>query len=218
MSHLAFLSIEGNCYGQMAEGFARQLAPQGLQISNFAVSSGPPGPKAVEVMAELGIDITGQRIKNISDLLANRIDITIALSQESSKKCTMLPGRAAVVCWDIPAMPALDKMDITDYRRLRDFLQNQVETLFSSGYMSAILAMKHDNELVLDHFPEGVMIHDRNRVITWFNRAAERITGYNRKDVIGHDCHDVFTPDGLCMGKCLFSEKAPDNIDNISYP
>jgi PAS domain S-box-containing protein len=215
---LAFLNIEGNCYGQMAEGFARQMAPEGLQISNFAASPERPDPKAVEVMAEIGINITGRQIKNVCELPVHRIDIAIALSREASRKCPMLPGREAVVCWDIPAMPALDKRDIASYRQLRDFLQNQVQTLFSSGYVSAILAMKHNNELVLDHLPGGVMIHDRNRIITWFNSAAERITGYNRLNVVGRDCHEVFPPDGLCMGRCQFRDKVPDNIDNIIYP
>ncbi len=66
------------------------------------------------------------------------------------------------------------------------------------------------SDLLLDALPEGVLAHDGDRKVTFFNRAAERITGYRRKDVVGRDCHEVF-PGGLCGPQCVFweGERAP---------
>ncbi len=46
-------------------------------------------------------------------------------------------------------------------------------------------------ETVLDAVPEAVLTMDRNFVITSFNRAAERLTGFRRTEVVGRHCYDI---------------------------
>ncbi len=71
-------------------------------------------------------------------------------------------------------------------------------------------------ELVLDNIPQGVIGHDRHRRILYFNREAERITGFQREEVLGRDCHQVF--DGpLCGRLCSFCGKAPAPWSRKSY-
>jgi len=65
---------------------------------------------------------------------------------------------------------------------------------------------------VLDSISDGIIGHDAERRIFWFNRAAEEITGYKAAEVLGKDCHDVF-PGNLCGGKCLFCDPVPANFD-----
>lgn len=60
----------------------------------------------------------------------------------------------------------------------------------------------------VDHLPDGFYAVDRNRKITFWNRAAERITGYSAKEVIGRGCSDnilVHVDEegrSLCRGNC----------------
>ncbi len=70
--------------------------------------------------------------------------------------------------------------------------------------------LDRDNlNLVLDNLKLGVIAHTPERIITVFNREAERITGYSKEEVIGQDCHIVFqTP--FCGSKCSFCEETPD--------
>ncbi len=56
--------------------------------------------------------------------------------------------------------------------------------------------------LVLDVVDQGVFTVDREGHITSFNRAAETITGYAAKDVIGRECSAVFQTD-ICKKDCL---------------
>ena len=60
-------------------------------------------------------------------------------------------------------------------------------------------------ELVLDNLKEGVIAHDLNRRVFFFNREAEKITGYDRSHVLGRDCHEAFGAP-LCGGKCEFAD------------
>ena len=66
-----------------------------------------------------------------------------------------------------------------------------------------IAANTRNLERILDNLKEGIIAHDFNRRIFFFNREAENITGYRRQDVLGRDCHDAF---GLpfCGNRCNF--------------
>jgi len=70
--------------------------------------------------------------------------------------------------------------------------------------------LDHDNlNLVLDSLKLGIIVHTTERIITVFNREAERITGYLKEAVIGNDCHKVFQAP-FCGGKCSFCDGAPE--------
>ncbi|MCF7959047.1 MAG: sigma 54-interacting transcriptional regulator [Phycisphaerae bacterium] len=78
--------------------------------------------------------------------------------------------------------------------------------------------MKKNNMMILDHFPEGIIVHDTHRTISCFNQAAEKITGRSRHDVIGRDCHEIF-PSGFCGGLCSFcDDERQKNIEKNDYP
>jgi len=55
---------------------------------------------------------------------------------------------------------------------------------------------------VLDHVGEGVFTVDNDKRITFFNRAAERITGFTAAEAVGRPCRDVFRAD-MCADRCV---------------
>jgi|WetSurSiteA1Bulk_404760.scaffolds.fasta_scaffold48191_1 diguanylate cyclase (GGDEF)-like protein/PAS domain S-box-containing protein len=61
---------------------------------------------------------------------------------------------------------------------------------------------------IIDHLYDGVYFVDRERVITYWNKGAERITGYDASRVVGHSCRDdllnhiTATGEQLCQGQC----------------
>ena len=59
---------------------------------------------------------------------------------------------------------------------------------------------------ILDNLKEGIIAHDLDRKIFFFNKEAERLTGYSRDEVLNKDCHDAF---GLpfCGERCLFADE-----------
>ncbi len=72
--------------------------------------------------------------------------------------------------------------------------------------------------LVLDSLKLGIIAHTPERIITLFNKEAERITGFKRQDVLGRDCHEVFESP-FCGGKCSFCEPAPSFRSGVKeYP
>lgn len=71
-------------------------------------------------------------------------------------------------------------------------------------------------ESVLDNLKEGIIAHDLKRRILYFNKEAERITGYTREEVLGKDCHDVF--DGpFCGDRCAFLYENPTLVEQSEF-
>ena len=71
---------------------------------------------------------------------------------------------------------------------------------------------------LIDCLPFAVMGHDKNRKIFMFNKEAEKLTGYKKEEVIGRDCHDVFSG-GFCGEKCAFREGViMPEFDIVHYP
>lgn len=79
--------------------------------------------------------------------------------------------------------------------------------------------LDHDNLiLVLDTLKLGIIAHTPERIITFFNKEAERITGYFKEEIIGKDCHDVFKAP-FCGEKCSFCNSIPDfTAGALEYP
>lgn len=60
---------------------------------------------------------------------------------------------------------------------------------------------------VLDCIDEGVFTVDADKSITFFNRAAERITGFSADEAVGRPCRDVFRAD-VCGADCILDRVA----------
>ncbi len=79
------------------------------------------------------------------------------------------------------------------------------------------LASRENLMRILDNLKEGIIAHDLQRRIFFFNKEAEKITGYSREEVLGRDCHDVFGAP-FCGQHCSFCASGPILTDHVSYP
>jgi PAS domain S-box-containing protein len=57
--------------------------------------------------------------------------------------------------------------------------------------LDKLLADKENLERILDSLMEGIIAHDMERRMVYFNREAERITGYERTEILGRGCREV---------------------------
>ncbi|MDJ0782376.1 MAG: sigma 54-interacting transcriptional regulator [Desulfosarcinaceae bacterium] len=80
------------------------------------------------------------------------------------------------------------------------------------------IAARENLERILESLKEGIIAHDLQRRIFYFNQEAERITGYSREEVLGRDCHAVFEAP-FCNERCSFCDTGnPPNFDSTAYP
>ena len=130
-----FLCTGNSCRSQMAEGWARALKSD--QIGAYSAGVEPHGmnTSAVKVMAEAGVDITGQRSKHVDELASVPFDYVVTVCDHANETCPLFPGRTKVVHvgFDDPPRLAKGARDEAEalghYRRVRDEIRAFVETL-----------------------------------------------------------------------------------------
>lgn len=121
---ILFVCVENAGRSQMAEGFARQLAPAGTEI--LSAGSRPAqvlNPVAVAAMQEKGIDIRGQRPKGFDALPEGLLDVLVGMG--CGDACPVQRAKR-VVQWEIPNPKGLP---IEQVRPIRDQIEHQVKTL-----------------------------------------------------------------------------------------
>ena len=77
--------------------------------------------------------------------------------------------------------------------------------------IESLMCHRDNLEHVLDNLKEGIIAHDPQRRIFFFNREAERITGYNRSEVLERDCHVAFG-EPFCGSRCAFCDPPADEV------
>lgn len=82
--------------------------------------------------------------------------------------------------------------------------------------IESLMCHRDNLEHVLDNLKEGIIAHDPQRRIFFFNREAERITGYDRHEVVGKDCHEAFGAP-FCGSRCAFCDPPADVAETADY-
>lgn len=79
---------------QMAEGLLRHDGGDQFEVESAGVSPGSVRPEAIEVMGEIGIDITGHRSKSVEEFIGQRFDYLITVCDNARETCPVFPGDA----------------------------------------------------------------------------------------------------------------------------
>ncbi|MBN2713044.1 MAG: sigma 54-interacting transcriptional regulator [Planctomycetes bacterium] len=221
MTTILFLCSGNPTCGHIAEGFVRQCGFDEIEVINAANGDiDELHPLTGKVMGEAGIDISKQKIRDFSEVDLFDLDIVITLSSKAAKECSLLlPGHPGQVNWNLDDPANFDGDDnerLKAFRKCRDEIGELVENFFKRGYFKSLVQANNKADLILNSLTEGIIAHDMDRKIMYFNKAAEKTTGYSAGEVLGKDCHEVF-PGNFCGNKCSFCGKRP-SFDNVKYP
>ena len=135
MLKVLFLCTGNSCRSQMAEGWARKLKNDVIESYSAGVETHGLNPRAVQVMAEAGVDITGHSSKHVRELSGVALDYVVTVCGNAQESCPVFPGKTKVVHVGFDDPPRLAKEAATEeealghYRRVRDEIRKFVETL-----------------------------------------------------------------------------------------
>lgn len=136
MKRIVFLCVANSARSQMAEGLARHRLGQGAQVLSAGSLPSQLNPLAVEVMREIGIDISGQYAKSVDAIDTDAVDIVVTLCAE--EVCPVLPGRVERRHWPIRDPAAIDENaareeKLSAFRAARDEIRARLEAFLESG-------------------------------------------------------------------------------------
>lgn len=130
---LLFLCTGNSCRSQMAEAWTRHLKGDLFEPASAGVETKQVDPRAVKVMAEVGIDISGHDSKHVDSLAHQTFDYVVTVCDNAKESCPFFPARTKVlhVGFDDPPRLAEDAHDeeeaLNHYRRVRDEIKRFVE-------------------------------------------------------------------------------------------
>jgi arsenate reductase len=130
-----FLCTGNSCRSQMAEGWARALKGDVIEAYSAGIVAHGQNPNAIKVMAEAGVDITGQASKTLASLEGTVFDVVVTVCGHADENCPILPGTTRKVHHGFDDPPKLAKDAKTEeealghYRRVRDDIKAYVLTL-----------------------------------------------------------------------------------------
>lgn len=127
-----FLCVANSARSQMAEGWARALLGDRVRAQSAGTRPSRVNPYAVEVMAEVGVDLSGHASKSVDTIDPATVDTVITLCAE--EVCPVFLGRARRLHWPIPDPasedPTLSREEmLARFRTARDRIRERMEEL-----------------------------------------------------------------------------------------
>jgi arsenate reductase len=110
----------------MAEGLARVIGEGRLAPSSAGIRAGRVDPRAAAVMDEIGVSLSGQSSKVVTDEMLARTDLVVTLCDPARDACPVTPPGVARRHWPIPSLDELSGPDVPEstwrpaYRAVRD--------------------------------------------------------------------------------------------------
>jgi arsenate reductase len=129
-----FLCTGNSCRSQMAEGFARAFAGDRWEVYSAGLEPAGVNPRAIQVMREVGIDISGQTSDPIDKALLSEVDLIVTLCGDAAERCPVTPPNIRRLHWPIedPARATGSEEEImAKFRQVRDDIRRRIVSLLS---------------------------------------------------------------------------------------
>lgn len=132
-----FLCTGNSCRSQMADGFLKQLGGGRFEVLSAGLEAHGLNPRAVKVMEEAGVDISGHRSEVIDPAVLERADYIITLCGHADEHCPAVSNPNATRWhwgFDDPAKASgTEEEIIAEFRRVRDEIRERIATFVAEN-------------------------------------------------------------------------------------
>ena len=126
---ILFLCTGNSCRSQMAEGWAKFLGGAALQAASAGIEAHGKNPRAIQAMAEAGVDISAQASTQVTDAMIAAADIVVTVCGHADEHCPVLPPATRKTHWplDDPAKAVGTEAEImAQFRATREEVRVRV--------------------------------------------------------------------------------------------
>jgi arsenate reductase len=132
-----FLCTGNSCRSQIADGFLKALGSDQYEVKSAGLEAHGLNPRAVQVMQEAGVDISGHTSDVIDPEILNCADYVITLCGHADEHCPLIMNKN-VVKWhwgfDDPAKASGTEEEIMgQFRSVRDAIKRRIEQFLQNG-------------------------------------------------------------------------------------
>ena len=125
-----------SCRSQMGEGLIDAL--WGGRWEAFSAGTRPStlNRRAIDAMAEIGVDISNQRSKSVDEFTLQPFDLVVTVCEDAAENCPVIPGARRTIHMPVPDPAEFtdlpDEQAIPHFRQARDLLRKQLGELIES--------------------------------------------------------------------------------------
>jgi arsenate reductase len=130
-----FLCTGNSARSQMAEGYLRSVAGERFDAMSAGIEPKGLNPLAVAAMREIGVDISSQRSKGVTEFLGTPVQYVVTVCSNAREKCPVFPATVKFMHWDLddPAAAQGTKDEkLAAFRKVRDEIFARVEQEFGA--------------------------------------------------------------------------------------
>ncbi|MDT8442180.1 MAG: arsenate reductase ArsC [Desulfuromonadales bacterium] len=140
-----FLCTHNSCRSQMAEGLVNHDLGDRIAAFSAGTEATRINPLAANVMAEIGIDLSGHRSKVLDEFAGQPFDYVITLCGDANEKCPLFFGgvkRRHIGFEDPSRLPGSEEVGaknfspLPEYRRVRDEIRQKMREFFEKELAS----------------------------------------------------------------------------------
>lgn len=133
---ILILCTGNSCRSQMAQGFLQSFDKKIEVHSAGTFPAARINQKAVEVMAEIGVDISRNSPKSVNEFLDDQWDYVITVCDEANETCPVFPGtvrnRLHMGFEDPFRITGSNEFVLNEYRRIRDEIQREFRLFYKN--------------------------------------------------------------------------------------
>ncbi len=121
---------------QMAEGYLRARYGDRYEAFSAGTVASTVNPLTVRVMAEIGVDISGQRSKDLGEFIGEEMDVVVTVCDAAAAACPMVPGARTTIHASFPdpsAATGTDEERLAVFRSIRDGITTWIDVTFGDG-------------------------------------------------------------------------------------
>ena len=131
-----FLCTHNSARSQMAEGLLRHLAGDRFEVASAGTEATSVRPEAIEAMADLGVDISGQSSKTLERYLEEPFDHVVTVCDDANEACPVFPRAKSRLHWsfrDPSRSEGSAEERLEDFRTVRDEIQGRIRRELIGG-------------------------------------------------------------------------------------
>ncbi len=130
------LCTGNSCRSQIAEGYLRHFAGENAEVYSAGVETHGVNPRAIQVMSEDGIDISGHTSNHIDEYTAIDFDRVITVCDNAKERCPFFPTSAEKFHYNFPdpaKATGTEEEIIDEFRRVRGMIKDYSEAFVKSN-------------------------------------------------------------------------------------
>ncbi len=135
MKKILVLCTGNSCRSQMAHGYLKKIGGDKVEVKSAGIEAHGLNPRAVEVMGEVGIDISGHTSNTIEEYSNETFDYVLTVCDNAKERCPFFPAKSKLVHHNFPdpaAAKGTENEILMAFRSTRDQIEAYCQNFIST--------------------------------------------------------------------------------------